>query len=583
MENQKIQQLIRLASIADKNGDYKIADKLFTKIAALPPILTGQTPAQIDKYLTTLLKDIEKFQNGLETLQVFASKFKDKRFGLFATMTDSEMEAAFRSYQDSLKSIKYWETTKAQKLKDLKATTDPGTRSSIEAEIGILEGDIDAAEKSIEQLQYKAFFGDAKKAPLSPTETNEKIKELKEQLEELVPNLDKLASQNIDINKLTAFFSKINTDKARKALEKLRSTSGTAQTPDIQGVINKFNSLISRAKAAVRNNPDLTETPNNIYIQMEKIDGKFIKSSGLNRDDIIKFIEDGRIDPDKIMSIKSQSKIKKFFSSIPDGGKSLFNEFIKLRKARKSIPKQHPFYSLQAVKAYTSGVWDLSKAELYGDNFIDFIKQLDIRFAEAYAQEVEKIKIRDKVYSAQNPKQFNEAFSNAQVSVKSTSPEAVAITNLFAAMKDKFKVLQDTAERILIQQGEITKPKENLQRIYEKMTELDGRFFKTTGLSRNSIDKMMMSDNLSIEEFLKLEGKILIPNVKNETFMLILAAMGISIYAFKDALIIPKTLEFLRRKLFPSAFERDNAKPQPAKPVKPAKPDTSGLDAFDRL
>ena len=37
MENQKIQQLIRLASIADNNGDYKIADKLFEKLAAAPP------------------------------------------------------------------------------------------------------------------------------------------------------------------------------------------------------------------------------------------------------------------------------------------------------------------------------------------------------------------------------------------------------------------------------------------------------------------------------------------------------------------------------------------------------------------
>jgi hypothetical protein len=37
MENQKIQQLVRLASIADKNGDYKIADKIFNKLAAIPP------------------------------------------------------------------------------------------------------------------------------------------------------------------------------------------------------------------------------------------------------------------------------------------------------------------------------------------------------------------------------------------------------------------------------------------------------------------------------------------------------------------------------------------------------------------
>lgn len=582
MENQKIQQLIRLASIADNNGDYKIADKLFTKIAAIPPIFTGQNPAQIDKYLTTLLKDIEKFQSSLETLYVFASKYKDPKFKLFSTMTNNELEQAFLSYQDSLKSIKSWETTRNQKLRDLKTTTDPTVRGNIQNEIEILEGDIDAAEKSIEQFQYTAFFGDAKKVPLSPTETNEKIQELKTELEKLIPDPQALADQNIDINKLTAFFSKINTDKARRALDKLRSTSSTAQTPDIQGTINKFNSLISRAKTAVRNNPDLTETLNNIYIEMEKIDGKFIKSSGLNRDDIIKFIEDNRIDPDKIMAIKSQSKFKKFFSSLPDKGKSKYEEFIKLRKARKAIPKQHPFYSLQAVKAYTSGVWDLSKAELYGDHFIDFIKQLDIRFAEAYAKEVEKIKIRDKTYSAQDSKQFNEAFSKAQESVKQSCPEAIAVTNLFSAMKDKFKVLQETAERILIQQGEIAKPKENLQRIYEKMTEIDGKFVKTTGLSRDSIYKLMMSDNLSIEDFLKLEGKKLIPNIKNETLILILATLGVSVYEFADPLVIPKALEFLRRTLFPSAYENRTtpAKPQP---VKPAKPDTSALRAFDKL
>ena len=45
MENQKIQQLIRLASIADNNGDYKIADKIFTKMAQLklPPRLNEET------------------------------------------------------------------------------------------------------------------------------------------------------------------------------------------------------------------------------------------------------------------------------------------------------------------------------------------------------------------------------------------------------------------------------------------------------------------------------------------------------------------------------------------------------------
>lgn len=523
----------------------------------------------------------------MQFFQKFVRKFKDPEFKLFAEMDQANLTAAFQDYQNSLKDIKKWQTQRTQSLKDYntaKSANDTATMSTKEAEIVILDGNIDAAEKSIDGFNYKEFFGDLRKPPLPYKETLQKIEDLKDELEKLIPNPEALASQNIDINKLTAFFSKINTDKARRALDKLRSSSSTAQTPDIQGVINKFNSLISRAKTAVRNNPDLTETPNNIYIEMEKIDGKFIKSSGLNRDDIIKFIEDNRIDPDKIMAIKSQSKFKKFFSSLPDKGKSKYEEFIKLRKARKAIPKQHPFYSLQAVKAYTSGVWDLSKAELYGDHFIDFIKQLDIRFAEAYAKEVEKIKIRDKTYSAQDSKQFNEAFSKAQESVKQSCPEAIAVTNLFSAMKDKFKVLQETAERILIQQGEITKPKENLQRIYEKMTEIDGKFVKTTGLSRDSIYKLMMSDNLSIEDFLKLEGKKLIPNIKNETLILILATLGVSVYKFADPLVIPKALEFLRRTLFPSAYEGKKEPPKkPQVAPQPAAPSTSGLDAFNKM
>ena len=52
MENQKIQQLIRLASIADNNGDYKIADKIFEKLAAAPPPLRFR---DMPKLLTVLI------------------------------------------------------------------------------------------------------------------------------------------------------------------------------------------------------------------------------------------------------------------------------------------------------------------------------------------------------------------------------------------------------------------------------------------------------------------------------------------------------------------------------------------------
>lgn len=589
MENQRIQKLVKLAYIADIHGDYKIADKIFNKIAALPPLFpASHTPEMIDKILANLLKDVTKFQTDIQYFQKMARKFEAPEFKLFAEMDQVNLTDAFQDYQDKLKNIKTWETQRAQSLREFNAAQsakDTSVMQTKKAEIDILDGNIDAAEKSIDSFQYKQFFGDLKKPPLTYKETLEKIEELKDKLEKLIPDPEALASQKIDVNKLTAFFSKINTDKARRALEKLNSSSRTPQTPDIQGVISKFNSLISRAKTAVSNNPDLTLTPNNIYNEMEKIDGKFIKSSGLNRDDIIKFIEDNRIDPDKIMAIKSISKFKQFFTSMPGKARDAFEEFIKLRSDRKSIPKQHPFYSPQAIKAYTSGVWDLSKSEIYGEHFIDFIKQLDLRLAEEYAKEVEKIKIRDKSYSATNPKQFDEAFTKAQATLAQNCPEAIAITNLFASMKDNFKILQETAERILIRQGKISKPKENTQTILAKMIELDRRFMKTTGLSRDSIDKLILNDDLTLTDFLKLEGKKLIPNIKNETFLLILAALGISVYKFADPLVIPKTLEFLRKTIIPSAYESKKEPPKKpqAAPPPPTAPNNSGLDAFDKL
>lgn len=588
MENQRIQKLVKLAYIADIHGDYKIADKIFNKIAALPPLFpASQTPEMIDKYLANLLKDVIKFQTDIQSFQKIARKFQAPEFKLFAEMDQAKLTEAFQDYQDKLKDIKNWQTQRAQKLRDYNSAKSAGnsaTMSLKEDEIAILDGNIDAAEKSIDSFQYKEFFEDLKKPPLTYNQTLEKIEELKVELEKLIPDPEALASQKIDVNKLTTFFSKINTDKARRALEKLTSSSGTPQTPDIQGVINKFNSLISRAKTAVSNNPDLTSTPNNIYNEMEKIDGKFIKSSGLNRDDIIKFIEDNRIDPDKIMAIKSISKFKQFFTSMPGKARDAFEEFVKLRSDRKAIAKQHPFYSPQAIKAYTSGVWDLSKSEIYRDHFVDFIKQLELRLAEEYAKEVEKIKIRDKSYSATNKKQFDEAFTKAQATLAKNSPEAIAITNLFASMKDNFKKLQETAEKILIKKEKISKPKENTQIILAKMIELDRRFMKTTGLSRDAMDKLILADDLTLEDFLKLDGKKLIPNIKNETFLLILAALGISVYKFADPLVIPKTLEFLRKTIIPSAYEskKEPAKnPQAAPP--PTAPNTSGLDAFEKL
>jgi hypothetical protein len=69
MENQKIQQLIRLASIADKNGDYKIADKLFEKIAALPPEIPRFKIKPIMGEILKQISELAKLKPLVETVE----------------------------------------------------------------------------------------------------------------------------------------------------------------------------------------------------------------------------------------------------------------------------------------------------------------------------------------------------------------------------------------------------------------------------------------------------------------------------------------------------------------------------------
>jgi hypothetical protein len=440
----------------------------------------------------------------------------------------------------------------------------------------------DAAEKAIQsdiddikKQQYDIFFGDMKKAPLSYKNSQEKLKSLRDELNDMVPDPTLLSSQKIDIDKLTAFFSTINTEKARRALELLNSKSRDPQKPDIEGVLKRLRELKEKAEEVIKKNPDLTVTPNNIYQEMMKSDGKYLNTIGLTKYDIEKFIEDGRIDADRIMLIKPQSKFMKAVSDFPEKMLSKYEEFIKYRKARKNIPKQHPFFSLQNLKAYTSGAWDLSKEKIYQDHFADFIREIDIQLAEEYRAEVGKIKIRDGKYDPKNNAQFNEAFDKAQKTLTKSatqSPEAVAITGLFASMKDRFKKLQALAEDILMnpKDPKISKRGENVQLIREKMTQLDGRFMKTTGLSTDSVNKLITMGDLTIEDFLKFEGKKLIPNIANETLLLLGLLLGAS-YGISSLLpdnlnIFKKALEFRRNNL-PIPFIE---KRRPNKPTQPA-------------
>jgi len=203
MENQKIQQLIRLASIADNNGDFRIADKIFEKLAAIsPPMIRRFTDPSKLRVLLTSLSKLDQLNTLLDSKNIQSVIDNMVMSGLSPTVAN--FEAAFIDYER-------WE-----------AMTDPAMKRSLKTtQYGFFE-------KNYESL--KLLYDNLIKEKVGPNEvlTKDNLRtKIKAELDKV--NFDPDVLKNLDpkekavLERIKAEMQLTDAGAAQKAREKILS------------------------------------------------------------------------------------------------------------------------------------------------------------------------------------------------------------------------------------------------------------------------------------------------------------------------------------------------------------------------
>ncbi len=515
MENQKIQQLIRLASIADNNGDYRIADKIFNKVAQikLPPrfnetemaISPGNVfkPKNLETFLTSVASKIEKFvaeQKRLQSLLDQYAKIKDLQIAThsvhdpavpgvqgapatakqFIKMTDQDLSDALTAYKTKKKFLE--DAEQELEIELSKPAKD-------QAEIDKLRLEISKLQKFINDNRYREIFGDD---PANPKNTIPyaalvaKLKTVTDEINRELPDPNQIEdlskvfmSEQNAMGRLTAFFNKINTSKANEILDKFKLEE------DLKG-----KGLWARFWAK--------------------------RGAGWEKT------------KDRIISIK--------------------NTFIQIGAERKAISDYNVKGKLppEAIKAYFRAFYK-QESQDFGRTFTNLINALDKELVFEFIKQRDKYRLDNKLKRQLNDKELEAIVEKVRLEVGRGTVGAL-VTGLFDAMTKNFKVLKDAAIVELQKDSKaLTSPN-----ILARMIRLDGKFMKNTGISHEFAYKLIENENISIEEFLKSQGESVIANIKNEKRNAILLTLTTSGILGGGALTV-----YLRRRAEEEAYAKN--------------------------
>jgi len=205
MENQKIQQLIRLASIADNNGDYKIADKIFEKLAAAPPLLRFRDMPKLLELLEGGLKNLRLLEPLVDEYAKLVKFYNDNE--VFQALDDVAMSSAWKKYQEAIVEIPLLESKKKAHLEGIRIDPNPSeTQRKLTDYIN-------------HENQYLDLFDKRKTKPFTYENAKEQLTMLEEKLDEIKPKLDELPPNHPDrmlVDKISGYLEKINIERAYK-------------------------------------------------------------------------------------------------------------------------------------------------------------------------------------------------------------------------------------------------------------------------------------------------------------------------------------------------------------------------------
>ena len=477
MENQRIQKLVKLAYIADIHGDYKIADKIFEKLAAIPPPRTStleDLKTLLHGGLTKLKELPNKITRAEELLKVYEkyTKFKD--------LTDMDLQIAFTDWKNAASNLPTLEA-------ELKAHND-GSKLLTPDKLSEVRDRI-LFYKNV-KIDYDSFFKDMKlsptELPLSKKQLEKQLKDLSDELKKIEPDIENLPPshpEKILIDKISAYLSRIQLEREKQVTEDLKSIIKQRErrnTRDTRRGTEKSTSTTST-----------TSTEKQSYIdRLQAFENAAIKGRSAFR-----------------------RQLDKFFST-----EAVMTELV-----------QPGLRSREMWKVIFKPAFRREIAAPISEKLSEIVKIYDYKFIKAFEEETKKI-------SGYNPDKHFKSAADAAARLMQDQPEHVLINELVNTIQS---VLSDEIKAAKVALGVEKTPRPipgttpqtaDINTIYNQIKKNNRNINQELALDDVSmkilVRKIDEGKTISIDDFLKLKQKT-VPNMTNQYITPILWVAGV--------------------------------------------------------
>jgi len=490
MENQKIQQLIRLASIADKNGDYKIADKIFNKLAASPPkpIMRMRRFEDLMKFIQSLGSNLAELESRIKHLENLKTIYDNPRFQFYKGMTSADLLSDFNRFNKLKKDL-----PALKKKHELEKAKNSISLESIQATDAYYK-----ADNSIQVLE--PFYGQFKFAPVALNDIDDELDAIQKELAKIKPqDLESLPSndpQRILIEKLKRQFGKIQAEQdlaARGTLEPIR----TQET----GKITKVKQTPGLFKRNTTTTESLTTTKS-------KLD-PFAMFRNVRK--IARPLFEGQLD-----KFLTQKKLREGLEEVDMSKviKGAANPMDAIGPLSAKLPDLIKLYDFKFFQAYGKAVEQLTNA-----------RNLEITNSKnSQKTSPTPVTVPNKFDPAKNLKDFEAAAKIAAQDVRENTQEGRLIGVLFDTIQSTLNVEVDKAIAFFANKNI---PSPSTDQILREISKKNPNFVKSTGLDQDSLIALIEKrNNLTLEDFLELKiGKV--SGISSEYFVLAKFLLGI--------------------------------------------------------
>ena len=477
MENQRIQKLVKLAYIADIHGDYKIADRIFEKLAATPPPKPIQRMRRMEdlmKFLSNLGLNINSLESRIENLKTLKARYDDPALSFAKGYSTQDLQQFYDLYNKKVQELPALK-------KELASETakDPSSRETLYAKTKV-----DNAELIIKL--HEPFFGGLTEVPVPYGEIEKKLAEIQKELAKFKPeDLAELPSndpQRVLIERLQRQFTKIRGEAEIRNRDTLEpwTTKGTSESTKVKEIPGLFKrrTTITETTTGEKSSIDFFASLRNV--------GKAVFRPLFTRQ-LDKFL--------------LQRELRTGF-----GGHKGVEQIIKnsgnaidiIQPLSQKLPDLIKLYDYKFFQAYQKAVEELTQA-----------RNVQISNARKTKNSPVPVTVPPKFDPIKNPKDFEAAAKMAAQEVRENTPEGTLIGVLFDTIES---VLDTEVKKAQKYYSSLDPPVDDpsSDQLLVQISKNNPGFIKSIGLDNSSMQSLIEKRNsLTLEDFIELKaGKV---------------------------------------------------------------------------